>query len=183
MSIGLRSAIYATLGLAMIAAAVLAYFGAFIRVTIEERAVGPFLLVYKELAGVDRSAIRDITDELKQRLEQANIPIVHPFDVFYPPNEGPNEIGFIVPLESQAAAESLGAGVRVREIPRQACMVARFPWRHAASFIVGYLRVDPALRRHRGRRGYAEAPAFAMNEGRTIVYMQPIVPAPAASLR
>ena len=40
---------------------------------------------------------------------------------------------------------------------------------------MGYLKVDPALAAYRGAHGYKKVEALALNDGNTIVYMQPIV--------
>jgi hypothetical protein len=60
-------------------------------------------------------------------------------------------------------------------VAAQHCMVTEFPWRNPASFMVGYLKVDPALSAYRAAHGYKEVEALALNDGNTIIYMQPIV--------
>ena len=42
----------------------------------------------------------------------------------------------------------------VREIPTQQCMVVQFPWRNPLSFIMGYIKVNPALAKHRSVHDY-----------------------------
>ena len=56
-------------------------------------------------------------------------------------------------------------------------------WRDSPlSFVVGYMKVDPALTRHRAAHGYIRTEAYAMNDGDRIVYMQPARKQAAAAL-
>ena len=54
-------------------------------------------------------------------------------------------------------------------------MVSEFPWTSRASYMIGYVKVDPALTKWRAAHAYKKVEAFALNEGKTIVYLQPIV--------
>ncbi len=62
----------------------------------------------------------------------------------------------------------------VEQISAQLCMVARFPWKTRLSFVIGYFKVDPTLKKHRDARGYAKVEAYATNLGDNIQFMQPI---------
>jgi hypothetical protein len=42
------------------------------------------------------------------------------------------------------------------------------------SFLVSYVRVNPAFERYREAKGYEIAPAWVLLDGRTIVNMMPI---------
>ncbi|HXX46670.1 MAG TPA: hypothetical protein VEN47_00490 [Myxococcota bacterium] len=66
------------------------------------------------------------------------------------------------------------AGVEVRELAAQRGMVAEFPWHMPLSFLVSYLRVNPAFERYRARQGYEIAPAWVLLDGGVIVNMMPI---------
>ncbi len=63
----------------------------------------------------------------------------------------------------------------VKVIGARRYLVAQFPWRNRLSFMVGYMKVDPALARYRDAHGYKKVEAIALNDGDTIVYMQPVV--------
>jgi hypothetical protein len=64
--------------------------------------------------------------------------------------------------------------VKVRELAAARGLVADFPWRMPLSFLVSYLRVNPAFERHREQAGYAIAPAWVLLDGATIVNMMPV---------
>ena len=53
-------------------------------------------------------------------------------------------------------------------------MVAEFPWRMPLSFVVSYLRVNPAFERYRASQGYEIAPAWVLQDGGLILNMMPI---------
>ncbi len=174
----LRRAAY--LGLVLIALVLVGatYLGVFSRIEIEEREVGPYSLVYREMQGTDLQQVGAITSGLESLLEQNGVTARRPFDIFYPKDARPNEIGFVFTArladETRVRLASV-QGVLLRELPRQRALVTRFPWRSRLSFLVGYMKVDPALRAYRQKAGYKDAPAYALNEGRTIAYMQPVL--------
>lgn len=158
---------------ALAALAFAGYMGAFRRVVIDEKECGPFTLVYRTAPGSDMGAVREITDELDEVLARNGIEERTPLDVFHPDDRA--EVGFAVSGASEEQLSILGDEAGVRQIPARECMVTRFPWRNPLSFVIGYFKVDPALKRHRAAHGYEKAEALALNEGSTILYMQPIV--------
>ena len=158
----------------VIALAVLAaYMGVFTSVQVEERMLGPFTLVYREMNANNLKLVGEITDSLSAILAAKKIESRKPLDVFYP--DGHAEIGFAVEgyIPEQIAFPADVA--KVRTISAQQCMAVTFPWRNPLSFIVGYMKVDPALAKHRKERGYAQSEAYSLNNGDTITYFQPIV--------
>ena len=173
----LRRAAYLGVGLIALVMLGAGYLGVFSRIEIEEREVGPYSLVYREMRGTDLQQVGAITTGLELLLERNGV-TARPFDVFYPKDAQPNEIGFALTTrvgDETRARLAATDGVRLREVPRQRALVARFPWRSRLSFLVGYLKVDPALRAYRQKAGYKDAPAYALNEGTTIAYMQPVL--------
>ena len=173
----LRRIAYVCAGLIAVVLAAAVYLGAFAHVQIEEGMVGPYALVYQEMRGTDLSRLGAITTELDALLTRNGVVDRRPFDVFYPTDAQPNEVGFI--MTARVADETLARlaatpDVKLREVPRQRALVTRFPWRSRLSFLIGYVKVDPALRAYREKAGYKAAPAYALNEGATIAYMQPV---------
>ena len=150
-----------------------AYMGMFRRVQIAVSSQGPFTFVYRSMSGTNMSQVRQITTELSEVLREVGVTDARPLDVFYP--DGAAQIGFAVGDLTDEQTAALNSKASVREIPEQECITARFPWRNPLSFIVGYLKVDPALARHRAANSYRKVEAMALNEGPTILYMQPIV--------
>lgn len=154
----------------------LTYLGAWRQVRIVEREEGPFLFVYEEVQGTDQQRIGAATLQLQARLRSAGVAAEGPFDIFQPAGAGlPNEIGFVI---SEREGEKLVSlkGLLQRKIPRQRYMATEFPLRNRLSFIVGYIKVDPALALYRQQHSYDSALAIARNDGKTITYLQPAIP-------
>ena len=147
------------------------YLGGFRSITIEEKQMGPFHFAYREMVGTDFSKISEITTALDAELRDKGVTTLHPFDLFNP--EGGGEIGFVV---SESEAEQLlNSSIRIKTIPMQQCMVATFPWKNPMSYMVGFMKVDPALEAHRKKNGYRKTWAATRHDGDTITYLQPIV--------
>ena len=156
----------------------LAYLGAFRSVTISESEEGPFYFVYREMKGNDPRMVGEITTSLDAELRSAGVAESRPFDIFQPSEANlPNEIGFVVSESDFARVEAERHAALKRVIARQKYMRTTFPFRNRLSFLVGFVKVDPALKAHRSTKGYAAAPAIARNDGDTITYLQPIAAA------
>lgn len=153
-----------------------AWLGAFERVEIEEREVGPFRFVYRTMLGSDPKQVGLITDEIALALDAAGVRRRQPLDLFQPEGaSAPNEIGFAVGDGDAAKLEALDASLLQRTLPAAPSLVARFPWRHPASYVVGYLKVVPTLKLHREAHDYQDGASYTLNLGDTILYVQPIV--------
>ena len=139
------------LTLVVAALAFAAYMGAFASIVIKEQEQGPYTLMYHEMNGNDMGKVGEITVTLNKLLSEHGISRRRPFDVFFP--DGRTEIGFAVEGVSHEQLATIREHAKVREIPAQRCMVARFPWRNTLSYIIGYLKVDPALAEHRSSYG------------------------------
>lgn len=156
--------------LALACVAFLAWLGAFSGVVIEERPIGPYLFVYRDLPEVTPADVGRVTTALIAELAAVGVTAVRPLGVYAP--DGSAQIGVAV---GEGAAKVAGlAEVRARSLVAERGMVARFPWRMPLSFVVSYLRVNPAFERYRETRGYAVAPAWVLLEGGEIVNMMPI---------
>lgn len=151
-----------------------AYLGGFEDITIVEKQMGPFHLVYREMQGTDMKEIGVITDGLANALTNAGFKTHQPFDVFFP-NGKPSQIGFVIAADEKPRLSVLDASIKTRIIPAQKCMVATFPWKSPASYIVGYMKVDPALKAYREQRGYVEGWAATRHDNEFITYLQPLI--------
>jgi hypothetical protein len=147
-----------------------AWLGAFEPVSIEERPIGPFTFAYRELPNATPADVGRVTEELRAELSAAGASELRPLGVYKP--DGSAQIGVAV----GGGAEKLAAlpDVQLRELASQRGMVAEFPWRMPLSFLVSYVRVNPAFERYREAKGYEIAPAWVLLDGRTIVNMMPI---------
>jgi hypothetical protein len=166
---GLGAALAAAVGAA-------AWLGAFTRIAVEERVVGPYPFVYRTMAGADPRRVGEVTDEIARALDAAGITQRQPLDLFHPERASePNEIGFAIGVADTGKLAALDASLLQRELPAAPSLVVEFPWRHPASFVVGYFKVAPALKLYREQHGIRESPSYTVNLGDTILYVQPIV--------
>jgi len=147
-----------------------AWLGAFATVSIEERPIGPFTFAYRELPNATPADVGRVTERLLSELSAAGASEMRPLGVYKP--DGSAQIGVAV----GGGAEKLKnlPDVEMRELVSERGMVAEFPWRMPLSFVVSYLRVNPAFERYREAKGYEIAPAWVLLDGRTIVNMMPI---------
>lgn len=147
-----------------------AWLGAFGEVAIEERPIGPFTFAYRELPNANPADVGRVTERLVAELSAAGAGELRPLGVYKP--DGSAQIGVAVGAGADKVA-SVG-DVKVRELAAEHGMVAEFPWRMPLSYVVSYLRVNPAFERYRESHGYEIAPAWVLLEDRTIVNMMPI---------
>jgi hypothetical protein len=171
-----RAAGLIVLALVLLVGSYLAWLGAFRPVAIEERAIGPFVFVYRELPDANPAKIGQVTAQLERELREAGVDEVKPLGVYAP--DGTSQIGVAVPEDARPRLAALG-DVRVRELYAERGLVAVFPWRSPLSFMVSYLRVNPAFERYREAHGYDVSPAWVLLEGETIVNMMPVAARPA----
>ena len=162
------------LAVALAVAAFLAWLGAFSPVVIEERPIGPYSFAYRELPGATPADVGRVTGELVAELEAAGATELRPLGVYAP--DGSAQIGVAV----GAGIEKAGGlpNVSVRELVAERGLVATFQWRMPISFLVAYLKVNPAFERYRELKGYEIAPAWVLLEGGAIVNMMPITARP-----
>jgi hypothetical protein len=169
----MKTFVLVIVGIAVVAVIAAFYMGAFQRIAIIEEDRGPFTLVYRDMAAGRMSDVGEITTALDTVLESHGIGGRKPLDVFFP--DGRGQIGFSVEGVSGDQLGALGDAASVKVIGAQRYLVTQFPWRNRLSFMLGYMKVDPALARYRDAHGYKKVEAIALNDGDTIVYMQPVV--------
>lgn len=153
---------------------VFAYLGGFEKVTIVEKQTGPFRIVYREMKGTDMKQVGAITDEIADILTKAGFHTHQPFDVYFP-NAVPSQIGFVIAAEEEFKLAALDSSIKHRTIPAQRCMVTTFPWKNPASYIVGYMKVDPALKAYRDEHNYVKGWAATRHDGDVISYFHPVI--------
>ena len=147
-----------------------AWLGAFAEIAIEERPIGPYAFAYRELPNATPADVGRVTEALAAELSAAGASGLRPLGVYAP--DGSAQIGVAVGggLEKLAGMRD----VQTRELRAERGLVAEFPWRMPLSFVVSYLRVNPAFERYREAKGYEQAPAWVLLDGDTIVNMMPV---------
>ena len=147
-----------------------AWLGAFGEVAIAERPIGPYAFAYRELPNATPADVGRVTDAHVAELSAAGASGLRPLGVYAP--DGSAQIGVAV----GGGIEKLSGmrDVQTRELRAERGLVAEFPWRMPLSFVVSYLRVNPAFERYREAKGYEQAPAWVLLDGDTIVNMMPV---------
>lgn len=169
----MKTFVLVVVGIAAAAVGAAFYMGAFQSIAITEENRGPFTHVYRDMAAGEMSEVGEITTALDSVLESSGFDDRKPLDVFFP--DGRGQIGFSVEGVSGQELGVLGDAARVKIIGARRYLVTQFPWRNRLSFMVGYMKVDPALARYRDAHGYKKVEAIALSDGDTIIYMQPVV--------
>ncbi len=149
----------------------LAWLGAFSSVSIEERPIGPYVFAYRELPEATPGDVGRVTEQVAFELAAAGVTELKPLGVYAP--DGSAQIGVAVGAGREKLADV--HDLKLRELGASRGLVADFPWRTPLSFLVSYLRVNPAFERYREARGYEIAPAWVLRDGETIVNMMPVM--------
>jgi hypothetical protein len=152
-----------------------AYLGGFRSATVTEVEEGPFYFAYRELQGNSLSGVGTITTSINDELNSLGIVAKRPFDIFQPSGSGmPNEIGFVISKVDMDRLQEKTGSLKLRTIEKQRYMKTTFPFKNRLSFMIGYLKVDPAFASYRTARGYKPSLAIARNDGDEITYLQPV---------
>ena len=146
------------------------WLGVFSKVAIAERPIGPYTFAYRELPNANPADVGRVTGELANELSAAGAKDLHPLGVYKP--DGSAQIGVAVG-EGEEKLVAL-PDVKLRKLEAERGMVAEFPFRMPLSFVVSYLKVNPAFERYREAQGYEIEPAWVLLDGGTIVNMMPI---------
>jgi hypothetical protein len=147
-----------------------AWLGAFSKVAIVEKPIGPFTFAYREIPEVTPADVARVTERLMAELSAAGAAELRPLGVYKP--DGSAQIGVAVGGGAEGLAKL--EDVNVRELVAERGMVAEFPWRMPLSFVVSYVKVNPAFEAYRESHGYEIAPAWVLLDRGTIVNMMPI---------
>jgi hypothetical protein len=170
----LKTIVIACTCVVVAATAATGWHGAFAATRIDERVAGPYEFVYRTAPRDDFGSVRTITTELERAMHGIAVGDMQPFDVFYPPGLGEaNEIGFIVSSADLPKILALPHPPLHRTVPQQQFLTTSLPYRTPFSFLIGFWKVDPALRDYRAHNGLKETWAATLNTGKTIVYLQP----------
>jgi hypothetical protein len=132
--------------------AFLSYIGLFGKVTIEEKEMGPFVLVYEEHKGDYRGTAKIQDDIYNSLLKDYEIETFKGFGIYYDkPGEVPTDelrsiAGCILEESDYDKIDFLEEKeFNIREIPGQDSIVAEFPFKNKFSIFVGIMKVYPKI--------------------------------------
>lgn len=154
-----------TMGVITLLLIALVYFlfsaGFFANVTIEEKNVGPYTLVYEEFIG-DYKNTPKIQDKIYYALlNDYKIETLKGFGIYYDnPKEVSrdklrSEIGCILEEKDLARVEELKTkSFKIKEFPKTNAIVIEFPFNNQFSILAGIMKVYPKLEAYRKEKNY-----------------------------
>jgi len=147
------------LTLILILVTIYAYYGGFYKINFEVRQGGGETLVYRSLKG-DYSQTGKVTDEIYQiLLSEYEIETFNGFGIYYDnpaevaTEELRSDVGCILPDAHADKIPMLESEFKVETAPFGDFVVAEFPYRGQLSFMVGVMKVYPAMARYVEQQG------------------------------
>jgi len=154
--------------IAIVCLIVLARYGLFYSVSISEKNVGPYLLVYKTHIG-DYNGVAPIIGEVYNDLKNNySIEATKGFGIYY---DNPREVdkaklrsivGCIVEGKSVEDLKKASSKYGVKEYPSSKSVVAEFPYKGKMSIIIGIFKVYPKLASYIKERKYPQTPIMEL---------------------
>ncbi len=131
------------------------YIGFFSKIIVEEKEVGPFVLVYEDHKGDYKGVAQVENDIYYSLLNNYQIETFKGFGIYY---DDPKKVakedlrsiaGCILEEKDYDKIEKLKEdGLKIKEIPKQNSIVAEFPFKNQFSIIAGVIRVYPELSKY-----------------------------------
>ena len=154
--------------IAILSLIVLARYGLFYSVSVSEKNVGPYLLVYRTHIGDYKGVgpiISEIYDDLKNNY---SIEATKGFGLYY---DNPQEVdkaklrsivGCIVEGRSVEDLKKVSNKYGVKEYPSSKSVVAEFPYKGKMSIIIGIFKVYPKLGSYIKEHKYTQTPIMEL---------------------
>lgn len=156
----------------------LGYLGMFSKVTITEKPMGSFWMVYGRHIG-EYKDVGPVMDGIYRDLKDSySITTTKGVGLYYDnPQEVPKEkcrsiAGCVLEDKDAARVAELKKKYMVRKYPASNCVVAEFPFKSKMSIIVGIIKVYPQLGKYVKEKGYAMGPSLEIYDtpGKMTIY-------------
>ena len=154
--------------IAIVSLIVLARYGLFYSVSISEKDVGPYLLVYKTHVG-DYKSVGPIIGELYSDLKNSySIEATKGFGLYY---DNPQQVdkaklrsiaGCIVEGKSVEDLKKISNKYGVKEYPSSKSVVAEFPYKGKMSILIGVFKIYPKLASYIKEHKYTQTPIMEL---------------------
>ncbi len=178
----MRIVLAGVIGLTVATLGALGYFGAFRKIEVTEREMGPMVLVYENHQGAYHK-IAPVMDRVFHRLKNEDkIETTLGFGVYYDkPGTLPEEklravAGCIVDGATPELVARLKSKYKVAEYPRARGVYAEFPLKGVPSFLVAPIKVYSAMAKYLEQHQLVTAPSLEIYDvpGKKIVFFMPI---------
>ncbi len=130
---------------------ILAWYGYFSTVSVKEKPVGPYVMVYKLYVGAP-AEVGSVLDEIKQSLtDDFKMTSLLDFGLYYdepksvPAEECRTLIGCIITNDLDGDLQAIAEKYTVATLPRAMAVVADYPYRNKLSVLFGMLKGYSAL--------------------------------------
>ena len=156
----------------VITASVIAWYGYFSAVTVQEKPVGPYTMVYRVYVG-SSSGVGPLLAEIHASLVgefQVENPVA--FGLYYddpkttPPDECRILVGCIIEDDQDGDLHAISAKYSVAIFPRGMAIVADYPYRNKLSVLFGMLKAYPALLTYGEEHQIARKPILEMYDAK-----------------
>lgn len=150
----------------IVAAGFLAYIGYFSSVKPEEKAEGGYIIVGVNVTG-SYSKVGQRINDVQNKLKEAGIKSIKGFGIYYDdPKITPSEncrslVGSVISRNELAKVIALNlSDFKIDSIPRRNSVVAEFPIRNVLSYMIGPMKVYPAISKYMEEKNYTSALSF-----------------------
>jgi|ERR1035437_1038272 effector-binding domain-containing protein len=154
------------------------YMGVFARVHIMEKDMGPYVLVYKEIKG-DNKVTKETIEEITKELQKEGITPYRGYSYYYDDPKTPeketnlsNEAGCVLKQEDAGKLDT--TRFKIKEFPKQHCVVSNFRYKIGLSVMLGKMKVYPALEVYIKEKGYKTNPVMEQYGPKSITYIIPV---------
>lgn len=160
-----------------LAAAYLALMGAFNPIKVEEKVMGPMVVVYTDYKG-DYSKVGPVMEKFSDELiDKYKINPAKGIGIYLDnPKQVKSEnlrskLGFILDASDSQKIAAIKKEYKVMTLKKANYATAQFPFKNKLSIIIGVIKVYPQLQRYMQAKNYKMTPALEVYEmGKTITY-------------
>ena len=163
----------------IIAAAVLYYMssnGAFVKISVTEKEMGPFYFVYTPYKG-DYAKVGPVMGSVCNKLaREYNITVERGMGIYYSdprttkPSDRICEIGGLLEKSDESKSDAIMKKMKMRIMYAKKYYTAEFPMKNKMSFMVGAIKVYPKLSEYMKAKGYKPTPSIEIYEKDKITY-------------
>lgn len=170
------TALLVQLGIVAVAIVLVAIvLGAFVKLAVSERRVGPFTIVYRALKPLEAAIQMTASLNIKLLLKKFGVRESRQFIVFPSKNfeTNPSKFGWAVPAQYHTRLHKI-PGVQVKHLSACHSMVVDFPRSGIMASSVGFLRARKLFERYRRMHGYRDTDIYIHRLGAQTLFAQPI---------
>ncbi|RPI76266.1 MAG: hypothetical protein EHM45_13420 [Desulfobacteraceae bacterium] len=158
-----------------------AYMGMFSSVSVVEKDMGPYTLVYESFVG-DYKDTGPVFERVQQALLKEGITasdgigIYHDDPAKVPADQRRSDCGSILPEKDLGRVPELQQKYKIKVLEKKLSMVAVFPVKNTLSYMLGPMKGYKALADYAGAKGYRLAEPFEYYDmaGNKVCFVMPI---------